>query len=284
MSDQTQERSGARRPAGTIGVAVAVLVAAIAALVLASQIGDPANTSGVSFLSAWRDATLEAGSYRFSLKQDVSGPDAPQQLGELFKLEGIVDPDSNLLRTVTSLNVLGVATKCTYITKPDSLTYVAVHPSRVSEFGAKWLRTDADSGLVGAQFPIRPDRIDDDPERFFTDLKEDGTDVIRGVQTVRYTGTFDLSSIYESAQPATPQPTSADAEVPVKVYVDGDDLVRRILLEVSSSEDLSINFTLDFFDYGKATELKEPLPADTKPGSPEQIATACFPKDLGLRE
>jgi hypothetical protein len=215
------------------------------------------------------------------MKQDVSGSGAPSNLGSLFTLEGIIDTKNKLSRTVTSINVLGVSTKCTYVSKEPETIYVNVHPTRRAEFGAQWLSSDVKSAIAGVNFPIRPDQLDDDPERYFGDLEDDGTAGINGVPTTKYSGTFDLASLYPQGGDATPLPVEIDSKIPVSVFVDDDDLLRRIKLEVSSSENISIGFTIDFFDYGKAAALSEPPAAETKAGRPEQIATACFPKNLG---
>jgi hypothetical protein len=267
---------------GSMTFAIALVILATGATLLAVRLGE--GSAGDSLLAKWTTATQREGTYRFTMKQTVTGSDAPAGLGELFSLEGAIDAKTKLARTITSINVLGVDAKCTYVSKEPDTIFVNVHPSRRAEFGAEWLRSDTSNALAGVSFPLRPDQLDDDPERFFDALEKKGTAEVRGVRSTRYTGTFDLASLYPTDTGASPLPADVDSRIPVSLFIDEEGLVRRIELSVSSSKDVSIGFTIDFFDYGEPVALVEPTPGKVKEGRPEQIGTACFPRNLGARE
>ncbi len=271
---------------GSISLAVALLVVALGGILLAIRVGDDGGDGGGSSLLAdWTDATEREGTYRFTMKQSVTGSGAPKGLDELFSLEGAVDTRAKLARTVTSISVLGANTKCTYITKEPDIVYVNVHESRRAEFGAPWLRSNVTAALAGVGFPLRPDELDDDPDRYFEQLEENGNATVGGVRTTRYSGEFDLGAIYSTAAGASQLPTDFGERVPVDVYMDDEDLVRRIQLKVSSTNEISIGFTIDFSDYGEPVDLKEPSGTEVKQAAEAaDISTACFPATLGARE
>jgi hypothetical protein len=284
MSEQTSSPGTLRRglQSGSISFAIALLILAIGSTLLAIRLGD--DSDGASLLTDWTTAAQQQGTYRFSMTQSVSGAEAPPGFDSLFSLTGAVDLSKELARTETSIGLLGVNTKCVYIAKGSETIFVGVHPSRVAEFGAKWLRSTTSAALAGVGSFLRPDELDDDPERYFGELERSGSADVKGIATTRYSSEFDLTALYGAGAIASPLPTSIGETIPVDVYIDDDGLVRRITLKINSTEDLSIGFTIDFFDYGKPNGVKEPPPADIKDSGAGDVATACFPKTFGASE
>lgn len=259
---------------GSLPLAIALLVAAVGATLLAVRLGD----GTASVLEDWTAAARREGTYRFSTRQEIGGDRAARSIGSFLNMDGAVDLASGLSRSVSTLKVLGVNAKCTYIGKGADAIYVNVHPTRRAQLGATWLRGDLAS-LSGA-FPFRLDQIDDDPSKFVKDLEEDGSGVVRGVDTTRYRGTFDLSSNVPQTS-AQPLASALTRGIPVSLYIDDEGLLRRMAILLSQSSAMQVRMTMDLYDYGKPVKIAEPPARSTKPGRPDQIATACFPASLG---
>lgn len=256
-----------------MAVAAALLVVALGATLLAALVTD-GGSSRSTVLSDWLTGAEEAGSYRFSLEQQVSGRGAPSG-GRLFSLEGEVDVPRNLTRTVTRFEVLGATSTCTSITEGTDAIYVSVHESKRAALGAAWLRGDTEAAIAGFSFPIRPDRFDDDPDRFITDIGPAGAGQVDGTPTRTYAARLDLTALYPPTGGARPQAESS--EVPLTLHVDEAGLLRRMEVSLTRTERTSVGLRVDFFDYGEPITLTAPDPAQVKPGRPDQIATACFP-------
>lgn len=256
-----------------MSLGAALLVVAVGTTVLAIRL---AGDDGAA-LASWTTAARDAGTYRFSMSQEISGQKTTQMPG--FGVKGAVDMAKGLSRMESTFKMLGISAKCIYI-GDETMLYVNVHSSRRAQLKADWLRSDTKGIIAGASLPFRPDQLDDDPERVFKDLKQDGEEEIRGVQTTRYTGTFDVASFYPRSSPA-PLPSALGEPIPVAVYISDDDLVRRMTMQFAGSSRINVAFTIDLFDYGKPVDIKLPPPNVVKDGRPEEIGTACFPASIG---
>jgi hypothetical protein len=216
------------------------------------------------------------GTYRFTTSQSYSGPYARSATtGSGVQLSGAVDVRAGVSRFDTLIKLPGVSAKCTYISDGENL-FVSVHPSRRNTLGASWLRTTATGPLANAALQgIRPDELNTRAARLFEGLEADGTVVVRGVETTKYKGAVDIAALAGSAT------DKALAEVgrtlPVEVYVDDDDLLRRVAIVITAQKSFSVRFTTDLYDYGKPLDIRLPSGSSVKPASTRDIALACYP-------
>lgn len=96
-----------------------------------------------------------------------------------------------------------------------------------------------------------------------------GQEPVRGVGTTRYTAVVDLARLArDHAAELGDPPLGArlgqlDATtVTVDVWIDGDDLVRKVVLRVPSAEGAATTVTLELYDFGKPVEVAVPADAD----------------------
>lgn len=108
------------------------------------------------------------------------------------------------------------------------------------------------------------------------DLEEVGSQTIRGVETTHYRGTVDLRKYPElvpekdraRVRKAVEQMIEmmGAATYPVDVWVDDDELVRRMSFEVETKEPegtMQMAMTIDLFDFGRPVDVEVPDAADT---------------------
>ncbi|MCP4087404.1 MAG: LppX_LprAFG lipoprotein [Actinomycetia bacterium] len=107
-----------------------------------------------------------------------------------------------------------------------------------------------------------------DPQDFIAflngadDIQELGTEDIRGIETTRYAGTITEEKLADFDVDGALDSVGATEEIPFEVWVDGDGLIRRLLMEVTDTGDGS-SMTLDWemYDFGDAIDIAPP-PAD----------------------
>ncbi len=112
-----------------------------------------------------------------------------------------------------------------------------------------------------------------------------GEEEVRGVETTHYRATMNLAQALEDAPAAQREQLEtafeqlgggeelADVDVPVDVWIDGDDLPRRLRLDMGSmfaaagvgSGDMTM--TMEMFDYGEPVEIDVPAAAEVTPFS-----------------
>jgi hypothetical protein len=122
-------------------------------------------------------------------------------------------------------------------------------------------------------------------------LEQDGSEDVRGVATTRYTGTLSRDAFIEQALANVPEESRDQARqafesfapegFPVELWVDDENLVRRIRMEMELGGGESIGATsvstVEFFDYGEPVEVEIPDPADTQDvGDLQQAMGFCF--------
>ncbi len=108
-----------------------------------------------------------------------------------------------------------------------------------------------------------------------------GQETVRGVETTRYSITMDLATAIERA-PADQRErleaqldrlgVSADAGVPVEVWLDADDLPRRLRMDMGSmlagtdlGDGATAAMTLEVFDYGEPVTIDVPSADEVTP-------------------
>jgi hypothetical protein len=105
------------------------------------------------------------------------------------------------------------------------------------------------------------------------EVKNEGSDEIRGVDTTHYSAEVDLAKAVELA-PKRDRPRlrrslerlrEADVEtvVPVEVWIDAEGLARRIRQTYPVVNDETLEMTLDLFDFGTPVDIKRPAPDQT---------------------
>jgi hypothetical protein len=253
----------------------AFLVAVVGAGALADRYVDPSG----ELLKRTAAAAAKEGSYRFTTSQKYSGEYAKSaRYAAGVRLSGGVDIRSGVTRFDTVIQLPGISAKCTYLTIGDDL-YVSVHPSRRNELGATWLRTKANGVLAAATVQgFRPDELDTKAASLFEDLTENGQATVRGVRTTRHTGRVDIAALAGSAadNPMIER-SGVGRSLPVEVYIDDEDLLRRITIIITAAKSFSVKFTTDRFDYGKPLDAKAPPAASVKDARAPDVAVACYP-------
>jgi hypothetical protein len=253
----------------------AFLVAVVGAGALADRYVDPSG----ELLKRTAIAGAREGSYRFTTSQRYSGEYAASaRYAAGVRLSGGVDIRSGVTRFDTLIQLPGVSAKCTYLTIGDDL-YVSVHPSRRNELGASWLRAKADGALANAALQgLRPDELNTEAANLFAGLEEDGHATIRGVRTTKYSGKVDIAALAGSAadNPAIER-SGVGRSLPVEVYVDDKDLLRRVTIVITAAKSFSVRFTTDLYDYGKPLDAKAPPATSVKDARAPDVAVACYP-------
>ena len=109
-----------------------------------------------------------------------------------------------------------------------------------------------------------------------------GQEEVDGVATTHYRATMSLAdAVAEVPERHRAEVEAAleqlgevgDAEMPVDVWIDGDDLPRRMTLDMGAAfgaiagEDAAATMTIDLFDYGQPVDIEIPSPDEVTPFS-----------------
>jgi hypothetical protein len=242
---------------------------------LADRYVDPSG----ELLKKTAAASQRAGSYRFTTSQQYSGEYAKSaRYSAGVRLTGGVDINDGVTRFDTLIQLPGITSKCTYLTVGEHL-YVSVHASRRRQLGASWLRAKATGALATATLQgVRPDELNTKAANLFDGLEEDGRATVRGVQTTKYTGEVDVAALAGSSvdNPALER-SGVGRALPVEVYVDDDDLLRRVVIVITAAKSFTVRFTTDLYDYGKPLGAKPPPASAVKDARASDVAVACYP-------
>lgn len=114
-----------------------------------------------------------------------------------------------------------------------------------------------------------------------TDVKEIGHANVRGVPTTRYAGKLDFRKALDAGidrleLPEAERAKARDgmqalleqlgaASVPFEVFVDGDGLLRRMTMQMSTKilgQRMSMRMSMDYFDFGVKVDVQAPPAAD----------------------
>jgi hypothetical protein len=109
-----------------------------------------------------------------------------------------------------------------------------------------------------------------------------GQEDVRGVETTHYRATMSLAEALEEVPEGERAKVEAaleqvgeldDAAVPVDIWIDGDDLPRRMRLDMGAAlgaltgSEGSMTMTLELFDYGEPVDIEVPSPDEVTPFS-----------------
>lgn len=250
---------------------IAALVAAAAGACAkpADESRLPARVVTVAALRAAPDAVAAAGSARFEIR--VGGGAAADDGGDVVATGGFADKKvsveldlaSVLARAATSTPGLsipaGVDTTMRVIVDGTSV-YLQVPMLQGLSGTTGWLSlTPGDLGNMGSSLGVGVDMFD--PSKALEVLRGAaagmqvvGADVVRGVATTHVRATISA--------------TSPPGDV-VDVWIDRDDLVRRIRMTVDGLPAGAVGevVTVELFDYGEPVDITVPAASETTPFS-----------------
>jgi hypothetical protein len=100
-----------------------------------------------------------------------------------------------------------------------------------------------------------------------------GTETVRGVETTHYRAKVDLDKVAAQAPASLRKTYRASIQslkqslgsrtVPVDVWVDGDNLVRRLAEHLAVKGSGKVDFSVDFYDFGAPVSISPPPASDT---------------------
>jgi hypothetical protein len=238
------------------------------------------NTSGyrmrfgmVLSSSALPQAIRAVGSGRFNVQQHSGAITLAMDFGSVPQIQSVLGSSTFVMRELINGTTI-------YIRLPDALT------GRLPQLSGKpWLKVDlakiaGSSGVPGIGSLLN-NPASGDPSQFLTYLRAAGTvtkvggETVNGIATTHYRAVIDLDKV-SSALPASSrsQVQSAIAglekttnlhQIPVGVWVDSHNLVRRIRMafreSLASGQSVAIAITIDIVDYGPQPPAVPP-PAD----------------------
>ncbi len=146
--------------------------------------------------------------------------------------------------------------------------------------GASWIKVDLTKAEQAAGLdPSQLLQGQANPAQFLEYLKASGSSVtivgheaVRGVPTTRYAAEIDLGKLASSmagANSATVQKAIAAlgvSEIPVDVWVDSQDLVRRLQLAFHANaggQSMQMQMNLELFDFGTIPHVSVPAASET---------------------
>jgi hypothetical protein len=269
-------------------------------LVAAGACAQPADEAtvltGDAALAALRtapDAAAAAGSGRFDMTVSFSSPEGAFELTSTGGYSG----DQMMMEMDLGSALAGLAEE-TGETLPegfdepmqivvDGTTVYLRIPMLQSLTGDDgWLEATPED--LGAAGPLGVGGGTNDPSQLLEtlrgvggDVEDKGPDEVRGVATTRYGVTVDLAKALEQAPAEQREMLEAQlkgldtslADVPVDVWIDGDGLARRLVMDLDAvaapamGAGGSATMTIEFFDYGEPVTIEIPSPEDTRPFS-----------------
>jgi hypothetical protein len=263
-------------------------------LLLASACADEATErvltgeAAVAALRAAPDAAAEAGSGRFEMTMAFSMAEADVELTATGGFAG--DRMSMEMDFGDSLAALAAREGETLPPGFDEPMQIVVDggtaylrmPMLEAITGTRgWLSvTPEELGQAGGSFGAAPGATD--PSKMLEtlrgvadDVEEVGREEVRGVDTTHLTATVDLQRALEQ-MPAEQrdqlegQLGGVDASIPMEVWIDDDDLVRRMVMDLGpivarTMGGGSAEMTIEFFDYGEDVAVDVPDASEVTP-------------------
>ncbi len=270
-----------KRPLGTLGKnAWPPLAVALAAIALA--ISSLVSGGGNAILERATEATAQQDSYRFEFQQTAG---ARGQTVSGLSMKGLYDRSSGLSRVTLGFGGQAGSNECTIVSS-DNYWYVQIPEERRTAIsaGKEWIRTAplASSPAQGlASTPAQGESIVDLDA--VDDLKEVGREAVRGAETTRYRGNFDLrASLQNAANPLSGEVLKRlriPDKIPVDFWIDEDDLIRRTSYSFDiPSGPVTVETMLRYenFDFGVDETVQAPPDNQVHIGSQLPGFTACL--------
>jgi hypothetical protein len=168
----------------------------------------------------------------------------------------------------------------------DGLVIYMQFPDLLEAFGSdkQWVRVDV--GKAGRELGVDIDtfmQLGQNPadqlgplRTVSEDLEEVGKETVRGVEATHYRGTVDLRKYPELVPEEDRAKVRKTVEqmiaiigsptYPVDVWVDDDELVRRMSFDMNTKEPegtMQMAMTIELFDFGRPVDVEVPDAADT---------------------
>jgi outer membrane lipoprotein-sorting protein len=268
-----------------------VLLLAAALVVSACGGGDSVSAAPVAEAAT---KTTEAGSSRIEFTMAIEAE------GKRFRMsgDGVFDYSRPRGRIMVDLGNLAELSRGALVNRRmefvfDGLTYYMRFPEGLPELhglGDKWLKLDL--GEVNANTALdlgALQQVNQNPAQLLQflrgtsdDIEELGQEDVRGVETTHYRAEVDLdeaakrgADIGEFSDEMREQ-LEAEIErvkrqtgletLPVDVWLDQDDLVRRMRMNFSfgaEGDQVGMDMTMDFFDFGVDVRVRPPAADQT---------------------
>lgn len=274
-----------RLPLALAAVAIAVAVGAFLLL----RGGD--DTVPISTVAHAAEATSDAGGFKLAIDGSFELPQAGRTIP--MKGSGALDPKGRRGRLLfDSAGPLAAAGggdgKIEQIFEGDVI-YMKM-PAIAKQLGGdkEWLRVDVQA--AGRALGVDPARFGqlggNDPRRMLDqirsvsgDVKEVGSEKVRGTDTTHYEAEVDLRKYPDSlpekdreqARVAVEQliDQTGSPTYPMDLWIDGDDLVRRVRVayqfDVPGQQDgAKFQMTMEFYDFGTPIDVKPPPAKDVQ--------------------
>jgi hypothetical protein len=148
--------------------------------------------------------------------------------------------------------------------------------------GKQWLKLDVEAVAKSRKVDLGQFRqlTQSDPTQMLAYLRaasgkieKVGAEKVRGVDTTHYRAEVDLDRVADQAPASLRKAFRASIQslerglgthtIPVDVWVDGDDLVRRLEEHLPVSGNGKIDFAIDFYDFGTPVSITPPPAAQT---------------------
>jgi hypothetical protein len=279
----------------------AVLACAVAAIAVAGCGSSSSTSAGSNQVVRAAYVSTSTSGYRMRFGITLSTSALPQPITgagvgrfNVHQRQGAVTLDMNFGSIPQVASVLGSSTlhleelidgTTVYIKLPTSLT------SKIPSFGSKpWLKIDLAKAAAAAGVPglgsLVSNPASSDPSQFLQYLRAAGTvtkigsDQVNGISTTHYRASIDLDKV-PNALPSSSRSQAQAAiaglekvtnlhQIPVDVWIDNHNLVRRIRLAfrepVASGQSVSTAINVDIVGYG-------PQPPPTLPPA-DQVTDA----------
>lgn len=254
-------------------VAVRVLVAtALCALAVWGATGCGTDTVGVEQLAKAADASGRTTGVKVGIDAAIEGP------------QGDVDMTGSGV-----MDMRGQRGEFTYEFQGQEIRQVMdrfVMYMQSPQFdpllddGKEWAKIDVERS--SKEFGIDVGSVQQpgsgDPRQMFGqikamsgDIKKDGTEEVRGVETTHYSGNVDIDNLHKALPPdrqaaarksiERAKEVSGLEDYPLEVWIDDDDQVRRMRMKMEMKilqQEIAFDFTMDFFDYGSRVDIDVP--------------------------
>jgi hypothetical protein len=235
------------------------------------------DLSPKAILARAADATVDASTLRMSLNMVISG--MPEQPGDIaMNGTGSMDFDERLVQMQVEMPDLGQGIGGTFeVVVDDTVMYMRIPlPDEArGELGDKsWFRIDLReaSSMTGVD-PTQ--QMWNDPRQSLAMLEGVsggvtvvGHEEVRGADTTHYHAEVDVrKAVADSGAIVDEDKFNQFAEmfgtstVPIDVWIDGDNQVRRMQMNMSIPSAGSVAMTTEFYDFGEDVDISLP-PAD----------------------
>ncbi len=260
------------------------------------------DTAGSALLARVSDATMDASTARFEARLSVAGGPGSDATDFELTMSGAYDLDLGASDIVVDLSGI-VPLIAAEATAQEAEMFGAMFAEPVQlrtigetawirwgvlgqMFGAvlddgstAWLETAVeDAASMTGQFGVDSPESPTDLLQVLTDLDASVTEVgresVRGVETTHYRIVIDLETAAESlpdeerAELEAELPGGITGELPVEVWMDDNDLLRRLLVDLDAD---SMGFEADADDFGSASlefeifDVGEPVAIEAPP-------------------